>query len=115
VFQEVLVLEPRSVLENVWVGTDGLLRTRRSLERKRERAAEVLGALLGEAPPLDRPVGELSLSERQACCIARSLVRDPRTLILDESTSALDVETRDRLFVLVRERVADGASVIFIS
>ncbi len=26
VFQEVLVVEPRSVLENVWIGTDGLFR-----------------------------------------------------------------------------------------
>ena len=42
-------------------------------------------------------------------------MRDPRILILDEATSALDVATRDRLFALLRERVAGGAAVIFIS
>jgi ABC-type sugar transport system ATPase subunit len=61
------------------------------------------------------PVEQLSLSQRQACCLARALVRDPQILILDEATSALDVQTRDRLFAIVRERVAGGASAIFIS
>src|SRR3954464_12624898 len=115
VFQEVLVVEPRSVLDNVWMGSDGVLATRVPLAERRRRATATLEALLGQAPPLDRPVEHLSLSERQACCLARALVRDPKVLILDEATSALDVQTRDRLFALVRERTAQGAAVIFIS
>ena len=115
VFQEVLVVEPRSVLENVWMGVDGLLKSKIPADEKRRRAAEVLEALLGKAPRLDQPVEQLSLSERQACCLARGLVRDPKILILDEATSALDVETRDRLFALLRERTATGTAVVFIS
>lgn len=115
VFQEVLVVEPRSVLENVWMGVDGVLRTKIDSATKRRRAQEALDALLGHAPPLELPVEELSLSERQACCLARALVRDPRILILDEATSALDVATRDRLFALIRERSATGTAVVFIS
>jgi ABC-type sugar transport system ATPase subunit len=115
VFQEVLVVEPRSVLDNVWMGTDGVFATKVPVSERRERAADVLEALLGQAPPLDLPVEQLSLSQRQACCLARALVRDPQILILDEATSARDVQTRDRLFALVRERVAGGASAIFIS
>jgi ABC-type sugar transport system ATPase subunit len=114
-FQEVLVVEARSVLENVWLGSEGLFRSWPSPSVKRERATEVLTALLGVCPPLDQPVEQLSLSDRQACGIARALVRDPRVVILDEATSALDVATRDRLFAVLKSLAADGVSVIFIS
>ncbi|MFZ0040700.1 MAG: sugar ABC transporter ATP-binding protein [Solirubrobacteraceae bacterium] len=115
VFQEVLVVEPQPVLHNVWLGTDGLFARRLPLADKRRRAQEVLAELLVAPPPLDVPVEAVSLSDRQACCVARALVREPRVLILDESTSALDVATRDRLFATVRGLCAQGRGVIFIS
>jgi ABC-type sugar transport system ATPase subunit len=115
VFQEVLVVGPQPVLENVWLGADGLLRRVIGPAEKRVRATEVLSELLGNAPRLDAPAESLSLSDRQACCIARALVRTPRVLILDESTSALDVATRDRVFAVVRRLCSEGTAVIFIS
>jgi len=115
VFQEVLVVGPRSVVENVWLGVDGMFRLQVQPAEKRRRAREALGDLLGSAPSLDVPAEALSLSDQQACCIARALVRSPRVLILDESTSALDVATRDRLFAIVRRLCAEGTAVIFIS
>ncbi len=115
VFQEVLVVGPQTLMENIWLGTDGLFRRRVPEPVKRERASSVLADLLGDAPALDEPVETLPLSVRQVCGIARALVRDSRILILDESTSALDVATRDRLFALVRRHTATGRSAIFIS
>jgi ABC-type sugar transport system ATPase subunit len=115
VFQEVLVVDARSVVENVWLGIDGVLRANTPNTERRARAEETLTALLGTAPPLNLAVERLSLADRQACCLARGLVRDPKILILDEATSALDLATRDRLFGLIRELTARGTAVVFIS
>jgi ABC-type sugar transport system ATPase subunit len=115
VFQEVLVSEACSVLDNVWVGTDSPFRSSVPTSEKRRRAAEVLERLMDRRVDLDTPVEELSLSDRQACCIVRALMRNPRVLILDEATSALDVATRDRLFQMVGELRASGLGVVFIT
>jgi ABC-type sugar transport system ATPase subunit len=115
VLQEVLVVEARSVLENTWLGVDALLRTRVPESEKRRLAGEALTKLLGRALDLDTPIEELSLSDRQACCIVRALLRRPRVLILDEATSALDIATRDRLFALINELRSDDVGTIFIT
>jgi ABC-type sugar transport system ATPase subunit len=116
VFQEVLVSPTMSVLDNVCLGRDRLLKTGMSRGTKRELARSVLGELLGRPLDLDQPIEQLSLPDRQACCIARALIQNPRLLILDEATSALDIETRARLFGVVRRRAADEAvGVILIT
>ena len=115
VFQEVLGVENRSVLDNLWLGADRLLRPVTRDAGRRAEAAEILAALLVTPPDLDAPFGSLQLSDRQACGIARSLLRDPRVLILDEATSALDHDTRTRLFALVRQRAALGMSIVLIT
>ncbi|MEU1268271.1 sugar ABC transporter ATP-binding protein [Streptomyces sp. NPDC005799] len=115
VFQEVLTVASRSVLDNIWLGTDGVIRQTVPKAERRRGAEEILRRLAVTPIDLDVPAAELSLSQRQLCCIARALVTDPRVLILDESTSALDLDSRDRLFEVVRELTATGTSVLFIS
>src|SRR5690242_8874662 len=55
VFQEVLVIGAQPVLENVWLGVDGLLRSPLSPQDKRQRAQSALEALLAVPPPLHAP------------------------------------------------------------
>jgi D-xylose transport system ATP-binding protein len=60
-------------------------------------------------------VGSLSGGQRQSVAIARSLLLDPKILILDEPTAALGVAQTKQVLDLSR-RVRDrGVGVIFIS
>ncbi|HEY1777975.1 MAG TPA: sugar ABC transporter ATP-binding protein [Solirubrobacteraceae bacterium] len=114
VFQEILVAAQQTVLANIWMGSDGLLRRRLTSAERLSRARETLGRLIA-VDDLDQAADNLSLSDRQAVCISRVLVRAPRILILDEATSALDVATRDNLFAMLRDLCAEGVGVLFIS
>src|SRR5262249_12998650 len=95
VFQEVLVADECSVLDNVYLGSDQLLSSTLTHDEKVARARVLLRELLDYDLDLDVPVGELPLSFKQWITIARALVSDPRVLILDESSAALDFDSTE--------------------
>ncbi|WP_114854167.1 ABC transporter ATP-binding protein [Brachybacterium sp. YJGR34] len=63
----------------------------------------------------DQRAHVLSRGQKQRLGLARALIHDPSVLILDEPASGLDPASRRRLLRVVRERAADGATVLVSS
>jgi ABC-2 type transport system ATP-binding protein len=75
------------------------------------RAAELLERFeLSDAA--DRPVRTYSGGMRRRLDIAAALVQKPSVLFLDEPTTGLDLPSRNELWAMIRELVADGTTVL---
>jgi ABC-2 type transport system ATP-binding protein len=81
--------------------------------RRRRVVADVM-ELTDLAKLRDRLVSGLSKGMKQRLCLAKTLVHDPKVLILDEPASALDPRARIELRVLLKELRGMGKT-IFIS
>ena len=62
-----------------------------------------------------RMIWQLSVGERQRVEIIKALYRDVSLLILDEPTAVLTPQEVDDLFAVLRQMVADGRGLVFIS
>ena len=115
VFQETLFAPEMTVRDNIFLGTDRLFRYGRRKGAELEVARQALSDLGLDGLDVDGPMWTLSLAERQLVTITRAIVRPWRLLVLDESTSALDAQQRDRLFGYLRQARSEGKSVLFTS
>ena len=80
------------------------------------KKAELLDTIRKMPKGLDTYVGKngvkLSGGQKQRIAIARALLHKPKVVILDESTSALDIETEDKVFKNIENFLYSRTSII---
>lgn len=114
VFQDLALCENLDVVANLFLGHE-LSPWRLDEVQMEVRAWTLLRELAARIPSVREPIASLSGGQRQTVAIARSLLLDPRIIMLDEPTAALGVAQTAEVLNLI-ERVRDrGLGVIIIS
>ncbi len=111
VFQNYNLLPRASAVNNVglplvYAGLKGQLR--------KEKAQEVLSKV-GLEKRFGHSPNELSGGEKQRVAIARAIVTKPRILLADEPTGNLDSGTGKSIIAMLKELVAEGMTIIFVT
>jgi len=110
VFQTLALFPHLSAEDNVAYG----LRNLPELE-KRERVGAILKAFHVEKLRKQRP-GEISGGEKQRIALARSLVTEPRVLLLDEPLTGLDAELKAAIVDDLRAwNAAKGIPILYVT
>jgi len=111
-----IFLFSRSISENIAYGL-GQKADRGAIERA-AHDAQAHQFIMGFKEGYETEIGErgvtLSGGQRQRIAIARALLTDPRILILDDSTSAIDSATEDEIQRAIH-RVLEGRTTLLIT
>jgi ATP-binding cassette, subfamily B, bacterial len=116
VIEQDVFLFSRSIAENIAFGL-GQKATREAIEQA-AKAAQAHDFIMGFRDGYDTVIGErgvtLSGGQRQRLAIARALLTNPRILILDDSTSAIDSRTEDEIQKAIN-KVLEGRTTFIIT
>ncbi len=115
VYQDLALCDNIDVVGNLYLGRE--LRKRGVLDEieMERRARELLSTLSIRIPSVRIPIASLSGGQRQTVAIARSMLGEPKLVILDEPTAALGVEQTAQVLDLVERLRERGHAVILIS
>jgi polar amino acid transport system ATP-binding protein len=109
VFQSFNLFPHMTVLENVTLAPRKVLGLRRSWA---DDLARTLLSRIGLEEKADEYPDRLSGGQQQRVAIVRALAMQPRLLLLDEITSALDPELVSEVLNIVRELAAEGMTML---
>ncbi len=115
VFQEFALVEELDITANIFLGRE--LEARGLLDQTQmdELARRYLGRLNTRIPDLRVKLRVLSAGQRQCVAIARTLVAEPRLVVLDEPTASLSVGQTAEVLSYIEDLRDRGLGVIFIS
>ncbi|MFI1167904.1 ATP-binding cassette domain-containing protein [Streptomyces sp. NPDC020801] len=115
VYQDLALCDNIDVVGNLYLGRE--IRRRGVLDEveMERRSRELLEQLSIRIPSVRIPIASLSGGQRQTVAIARSMLGEPKLVILDEPTAALGVEQTAQVLDLVERLRERGHAVILIS
>lgn len=111
VFQNFNLLPRQSALENVELP---LLYAGVGKRERRQRAKAALEKV-GLAQRMMFKPTQLSGGQKQRVAIARAIVNNPKLLLADEPTGALDTKSGDQVMELFKELNDDGVTIVMIT
>ena len=115
VFQDLALCDNLDVVANLFLGQEwrrGAFIDEVGMEKEAWRLLRTLSAKI---PSVRIPIAGLSGGQRQTVAIARSLVGNPKVVMLDEPTAALGVAQTAEVLNLVERLREQGLGVILIS
>jgi ribose transport system ATP-binding protein len=118
-YQELSLIPHMTVAENIYLGREPRRRSglvdRQALNAAARQALAQFGAALGESADPDAQVVDLAADQSQIVEILKVLAENPRIIIFDEATAALDRDQVSLLFGRIRALKSEGRSIIFIT
>ena len=121
VYQDLALCDNLDVVENLFLGREAIGEGPRAVTRQMDevtmekRTGELLSRLAVTIVDLRAEVGTLSGGQRQQTAIARSLLGDPKVVLLDEPTAALGVRQTAQVLQLIKRLREAGHGVVVIS
>ena len=112
VFQSFNLFPHKTVVENVMTGP---LRAKGVPRAEARSIAEALLAKVGLSAKLNELPANLSGGQQQRVAIARALAMQPKVMLFDEVTSALDPELVGEVLKVIRDLAQDGMTMILVT
>ena len=112
VFQSFNLFPHLTVLENVMLAP---VHVRKEPSESARRKGEALLAKVGLSDKIDAYPQELSGGQQQRVAIARSLAMQPKAMLFDEVTSALDPELIGEVLRVMRQLAAEGMTMVVVT
>ena len=110
VLQDFALIEEYSAIENVMIP----LYFSKNKAKKKERAKEALRKM-GIEELADKRVNKLSGGQKQRVAIGRAIVNNPKLLLADEPTGALDVNTSAEIMKEFTRLNEEGMTIVIIT